>query len=208
VIAFVPRSHRFVLIALLALLTFGSVQAHQLVLTTGYANSGTPKTGRDVAFGRLFRAGSGYTFSTRVDVDAPRAPIWFGPQFLFWNNVTAAPNPSARANYFQIEFGGRASIHTRSDPTLYSGIGIGYTFAHGSTRDRSDGSTQTFDGDFPSASIHFGAKTSTTSGITVLGEGSYHFGLENASGPLAVGPARAWLVQIGIGFDLMLGHPQ
>jgi hypothetical protein len=196
---------RLALAFALILLTTLPAAAHQLVFTTGYANSGSPQTGRDVVFGRVFSGGSGYTFSTRVDVDAKRAPVWFGPQFLFWNNVTGAPDPNTRVNYFQIEFGGRASVHTRSDPALYTGAGVGYTLAHGTNTPRAGGDATTFDGNFPSASIHFGAKTSASSGVTVLAEGSYHFGLEKAAGRLAVGPANAWLVQIGVGFDLLLG---
>ncbi|MFZ5433804.1 MAG: hypothetical protein ACOZB3_08535, partial [Calditrichota bacterium] len=175
--------------------------------TTGYANSRTPEVGHDIDSGnRPFRAGSGYAVGIRVDVEPPHRPLMFGPSFLFWNNVTGDPDPNANANYFQIELGGRISSRTRTNPSLYAGVGAGYTLSHGEVVAKLDGSKQTFDGDFPSASVHFGFKSKNDSGLSLLGEGSFHFGLGEPRGRLAVGPAKAWLIQIGVGFDLLLSH--
>lgn len=180
--------------------------AHQLVLTTGYANSRTPKTGPEIdPSHRPFRAGGGYAFGIRMDLDAPRRPILFGPSFLFWNNQTGDPDPNANANYFQIELGGRISLRTRTVPLLYAGIGAGYTLSHGESVAKLDGSKLTFDGDFPTASLHFGVKSPSSTGLSILAEGSYHFGLDKPRGRQSVGPASAWLVQIGVGLDLLVG---
>jgi hypothetical protein len=178
--------------------------AHQLVLTTGYANSRTPSTGTDIdATNPPFRSGGGYTAGIRVDVQPPTRPLLFGPSFLFWNNQTGDPDPNANANYFQIELGGRFSLRTRTSPTLYAGVGAGYTLAHGEVVAKVDGSKTTYDGSFPTGSVHFGAKTASHDGISVLAEGSYQFGLEKPRGRQAVGPAKAWLIQIGVGFDIL-----
>lgn len=182
-----------------------AVSAHQLVLTTGYANSRTPQTGPGIErHPPLFRAGSGYAFGTRVDVVSPTRRVVFGPAFFFWNNLTGDPDPNANANYFQIELGGRVSLRTRSIPSLYAGAGAGYSLAHGEVVRLVDGSKRSFDGEFPSASLHFGVKSANPNGLAVIAEGSYHFGLEDPSRRLAVGPASVWVIQIGIGFDLLL----
>lgn len=183
-----------------------SAQAHQLVLTTGYANSRTPETGPEIDANRKpFRAGGGYAFGIRMDIEAQQRPIVFGPSFLFWNNQTGDPDPNADANYFQIELGGRASLRTRTLPALYAGVGAGYTLSHGESVAKLDGSKLTFDGEFPTASFHFGVKSPSSTGLSILAEGSYHFGLDQPSGRQSVGPASAWLVQIGVGFDLLVG---
>ncbi len=77
--------------------------------------------------------------------------------------------------------------------------------AHGENKSLLDGSKQTFDGDFPTASLHIGAKTRPTPDLTLLAEGSYHFGLDHPDRRLSVGPASAWLIQIGVGFDILGG---
>lgn len=179
--------------------------AHQLVLTTGYANSRTPSVGPGIdEHHPLFRAGSGYAFGTRVDVDSPSRRVVFGPAFCFWNNLTGDPDPNANANYFQIELGGRVAARTRTIPSLYAGVGAGYTLAHGEVVELADGRKQTFDGEFPTGSLHFGVKSASPNGLAIIAEGSFHFGLEKPQRRLAVGPAAAWVVQIGVGFDLLL----
>jgi hypothetical protein len=201
-------SHRLVRILLIAFVVWAPVSAaqaaHQLVFTTGYANSGTPHTGSDVdsRYPPVINGG-GYAVGIRVDLEHPRHPVWISPSFLYWNNATGEPNPNTDINYFQVEMGGRLSLHTRTIPALYAGFGAGYSFAHGASTARATGETTSFNGDFPTASLHLGAKTLSQSGITLLGEASYHFGLDNASGHNALGPARAWLIQIGIGFDIL-----
>jgi hypothetical protein len=141
----------------------------------------------------------------RVDINSPTRPLWFSPCFLFWDNLTGATTANVRANYLQVEFGGRLSLHTRSMPMFYAGLGAGYSFAHGVEHNRAVGAeSPAFDGNFPTASIHAGFKSRTgTSGIAWLAETSYHVGLENDNSYLAVGPARAWLIQIGVAFDLI-----
>ncbi|MBU1983025.1 hypothetical protein KJ815_01315 [bacterium] len=183
-----------------------SAQAHQLVLTTGYANSRTPETGTEIdVHNPPFRAGGGYAVGIRIDVEPPTRPIMFGPSFLFWNNLTGDPDPYADASYFQIELGGRLSARTRTLPTLYTGIGAGYTVSHGEKVAKLDGMKETFDGSFPTGSFHFGVKSHNQSGLSIVAEGSYHLGLDKPRGRQAIGPASAWLVQIGIGLDLLVG---
>jgi len=192
--------------ALVTLVLALPLSAHQLVLMTGYANSRTPETGPGVDSRHSpFRAGGGYAFTVRADVDSRNRRFWFGPSLAFWNNLTGDPDPNANSSYLQLEFGGRLFVRTRSVPSLYGGVGAGYTFSHGEVIAKVDGSKQTFDGDFPTASVHFGVKSPGTTGLSVIAEGSYHFGLDQPTGRLAVGPAKAWLVQIGIGLDMLLG---
>lgn len=183
------------------------VQAHQFVLTTGYANSRAPHLGAGIDHHYPpFGPGGGYAVGARVDIAPPRSPFWISPNFLFWNNLTGSPYQSIDATYFQIELGGRLSVHSRrTEPTLYAGAGLGYTLAHGQTRQRFGGTTESYDGDFPSASVHVGAKTRATPDITLLGEASYHFGLDRPIQRLSVGPANAWLIQIGVAFDIIGG---
>jgi len=177
------------------------------VLTTGYANSSAPKTGGDIAPGyQPFVAGSGFAVGVRADLDDRSRKFWFTPSFLFWDNLTGAPDPNSRVNYFQTEVGARVYAHSTSNPTLYAGLGAGYSLAHGVKTAKADGSTETYDGDFPTASIHAGAKIpSAATGITVLAEASYHVGLEHPHAHLAIGPAGAALIQIGVAFDIVGG---
>ncbi|HEY3294650.1 MAG TPA: hypothetical protein VGL38_04390 [bacterium] len=201
------HGRRLLLAAAVLFLLATAVQAHQLVLSTGYANSSAPKTGGDIdKVNPPFTGGGGFAVGVRADLDTPNKRMWISPAFLFWNNLTGAPDLNSRVNYFQMEIGGRVSVHTRTDPTFYGGAGVGYTLSHGVKRPRYAGDAQTFDGDFPSASIHGGVKLpNPSSGVTVLAEASYHFGLEQPTGHLAIGPARAALIQIGVAFDLVSG---
>lgn len=178
-----------------------SAHAYQLVFATGYANSGTPKTGEDVARGELFQGGSGYTANIRLEAVRPK--FYWGPAFLFWNNVTGNPTQSSRTNYFQIEVGGRASYRTATIPDFYAGLGLGYTFAQGSYEEKFfDAPSFVVDGEFPSASAHLGVRTDgRKNGIGAFGELSYHWGLAEPDAPRSIGPANAYLVQIGVFFD-------
>lgn len=201
-----PRNVRNLALLLALLLPLCALQANQLILTTGYANSGEPKTGPDVdSHYPPVLAGGGYAVGVRADIDHPRLPIWISPSFLFWNNVTGSPSGNERANYFQVEVGGRLLLHTRTVPALYGGVGAGYSFSHGTNTPRVGPDKMTYDGDFPTASVHFGVKSPTSPGLSVIAETSYHFGLDNATGHNALGPARAWLIQIGVAFDILSG---
>jgi hypothetical protein len=187
--------------ALLALLLCSlPAAAHQWVVTLGYANSGAPE--HSAMASGYFAAGGGYAFGTRVDL--AREHFWFGPEFTFWNNVTGDPLVDYNSSYFQAEFGGRASLRTRTTPALYGGVGAGYAFSHGTSSPRFYSAEKvSFDGDFPVASLHIGAKTlSRSTGLGLVGEASYHAGLSKARGRNAIGPARAFLVQIGFVFDI------
>jgi hypothetical protein len=183
------------------LLFLPPAHAQQLIVMTGYASSHTPEMGTGVSQDyKPFRAGGGYAFTTRVDIE--RRLLYFGPSFSFWNNLTGDPDPNENANYFQMELGGRALLHTRTVPSLYAGVGGGYTFAHGKTIHKFYGTKTEYDGDFLTGSAHFGVKTpSRTNGIGLLAEGSYHFGLEEPRGFQSIGPAKAWTIQIGVIFD-------
>lgn len=178
--------------------------AHQLIIATGYANSGTPETGSDISESNPpFRAGGGYAFEVRMDLAKPG--LWFGPSFIFWNNLTGDPSPNSNASYFQIELGGKLFLRTHTIPAIYGGIGAGYSVSHGEDIPIV-GYRREFDGDFPTGSIHFGVKTPTrTTGLGLLAEASYHFGLDKPTGRMAVGPAKAFLIQIGIAMDARLG---
>jgi len=191
--------------ALAVMLMFLSIDAHayHLVLATGYANSGTPNTGTGVERSSLFGPGSGYTAHFRFETKT--AHLYWGPSFLFWNNVTGNRTYDARTNYFQVEVGGRMSYRMTADPDLYAGAGVGYSFAQGKYKDRFfEGYDYTFDGDFPTASVHLGIKTDgRKNGIGVMGELSYHWGLDQPAGRNTIGPANAYLVQIGVFFDSM-----
>jgi hypothetical protein len=180
-----------------------SAQAYHLVAATGYANSGTPHTGPGIERSSLFGAGSGYTAHARLEVERPH--VYWGPSFLFWNNVTGAPTSSSRVTYFQIELGGRLSYRMTSTPSTYIGAGLGYSFSQGKYEQRFfDGYSYTFDGDFPTASVHLGAKTDASrNGVGLVAELSYHWGLDEPTGRLTIGPANAYLVQIGVFFDSM-----
>ncbi len=184
-------------------------ESHQLVLTTGYANSGAPNTGADIARNNPpITGGGGYAIGIRADLDNPSQRLWISPSFLFWNNLTGTPDDNSRVNYFQVELGGRLYVHTHTVPKFYGGIGAGYTLAHGtkSPRFAGNGDTESFDGDFPSVSAHAGVKLAdSSSGVTVLAEASYHMGLDRPQGHLAIGPARAALIQIGVAFDILSG---
>jgi hypothetical protein len=180
-----------------------ATQAHQLVLTAGYANSRRPETGSALLPNSPFGSGGGWAAGIRVDIMPPQKPVMFGPSFLYWNNMTGDPDPNSVSRYFQIELGGRLSARTRTVPSLYGGMGVGYTFAHG-THEGVE-TKEEFDGDFPTGSLHFGVKSLTQTEITVVAEGSFHFGLDDPSGRYSIGPAKAWLVQIGVGFDMLIG---
>jgi len=175
--------------------------AYHLVFATGYANSGTPDTGAGVERSSLFQAGGGYTAHARFETD--REHVFWGPSFLFWNNLTGGPTRGSRVNYFQIELGGRVSYRTASVPDFYAGGGVGYSFSQGTYReDYFEAIEYTFDGDFPTASIHAGVKTDgSQNGVGVVGELSYHWGLDQPANPQSIGPANAYLVQIGVFFD-------
>ncbi len=170
------------------------------VIMAGYANSGTPKHG--VMANGYFAPGGGYAFGTRVDL--ARGQFWWGPEFTFWNNLTGDPLVDYNSSYFQAEFGARASIRTRTVPALYAGLGAGYAFAHGSSTARFyDAPKESFDGDFPVGEVHVGAKTTTgTTGLGLAAEASYHTGFGKAAGRNAIGPAQAFLIQIGFVFDI------
>ena len=142
-------------------------------------------------------------------MDLEREYFWFGPAFTFWNNLTGDPNPNANSSYFQAELGGRISARTSTVPSFFGGVGAGYTFSHGEFVPRYHGAKETYDGDFPTGSAHVGVKTpSRTYGIGLIGEASYHFGLAEARGRDSVGPARAFVIQIGFAFDIRLaGDP-
>ena len=192
---------------LLMLGIMSPARAHQLVLGVGYANSGEPEHGKDLS-SDIFDPGGGYAFSTRVDLQ--RQNFVFGPSFTFWNNLTGDPDPNSNASYLQLELGGRAGLRTRTIPEVYGGVGLGYTFAHGEFVPKFFGSKETFDGDFPTGSVHFGVKTpSRTYGVGLIGEASYHFGLDMPRGRDSVGPAKAFVIQIGFAFDIRLAgdHP-
>jgi hypothetical protein len=200
------RFPNFVLAAIIVLAAMPA-RAHQFVLTTGYANSRAPDLGSGIDHHNPpFGAGGGYAIGIRTDIAPPQSMFWISPQFLYWNNLTGDPYQSVNTTYFQIELGGRLSVHSRrTDPTLYAGVGLGYSMAHGQTRSLVDGTTDSFDGDFPTGSVHIGAKSRATPDITLLAEGSYHFGLDHPVQRLSVGPASAWLIQIGVGFDILTG---
>lgn len=175
--------------------------ASHIVFTTGYASSRAPETPEGVSF---FADGSGWAAGARVDID--RSHFWFGPSFFFWNNITGDADQNRNSTYYQIELGGRLLYHTQEVPTFYIGGGLGYTLARGEVRERFDyaglGGEFDFDGEFPSAAVILGIKSpSRTNGIGVLAEGAYHFGLDEPTGRLAIGPARAWTVQLGVVFD-------
>lgn len=173
--------------------------AHHLVLSTGYANSQSPQTGIEVDR-NSFRSGGGYAFSTRMDIE--KRNFWIGPSFTFWNNLTGDPDPNANASYFQIELGGRLLYRTHTIPSLYGGVGVGYTFAQGQIKPKYVGDKEEFDGDFPTGSLHFGLKTpSQTTGLGFVAETSYSFGLDDPRGVRSIGPAKAWMISIGILFD-------
>lgn len=190
-----------------ALLCFAhSAEAHQLAVTFGYANSGTPRHGTGVS-DYIFASGGGIAFGTRVDLE--REHLWFGPAFTFWNNLTGDPQIDWNSSYLQAELGGRISLRTRTVPSLYGGIGAGYTFSHGENVHRFSNAKESYDGEFPTGSVHFGAKTpSRANGLGLIGETSYHFGLDRARGRNAVGPARAFLIQIGLAFEIQLSPRQ
>jgi hypothetical protein len=198
-------------LAAAVLFLFASLaQAHQLVVTTGYASSSTPKTGSGIDQNAPpVAGGGGFAVGVRVDLDNPSRRLWISPSFLFWNDLTGSPAHDFNANYFQIELGGRLSVHSRSVPMLYGGVGAGYTVAHCTVAPRyvSNVPTDTYDGNFPSASVHGGVKLpNPTSGITVLAEASYHLGLAQSRGFHSIGPARTALIQIGVGFDIVSGR--
>ncbi|MBI5059555.1 hypothetical protein HZB60_07245 [candidate division KSB1 bacterium] len=201
--------HRSSFIVLVALLCVELASAHDLVLSTGYANSGTPRVGSGVSQrNKPFRAGGGYAVGARADIESQQRNFMFGPSFLFWNNLTGDPDPNANASYMQIEFGGRFSARTRAYPCLYAGVGAGYTFAHGELKQKvfDPLPKQEYDGDFPTASVHAGFKTPTANdNLGLVGEFSYHFGLDDPSGRRTVGPARAFLIQIGLAFGIRAG---
>ncbi len=174
--------------------------AHQLVASVGYANSSTPEHGSGVS-DYVFDAGGGYAAGLRVDLEKPH--FWFGPAFTFWNNLTGDPDPNANSSYFQAELGGRISARTHTIPAIYGGVGAGYTFSHGEFVPKFFGGKETFDGEFPTGSVHFGVKSpSQTYGLGLIAEASYSFPLGKPGGELAVGPARAFLIQIGFAFDI------
>ena len=200
------RRRAGLLLVLLMLGIMSSARAHQLVLGFGYANSGEPEHGADLS-DNVFDPGGGYAFSTRVDIQ--RRNFVFGPALTFWNNLTGDPDPNANARYLQFELGGRAGLRTMTVPELYGGVGLGYTFAQGEFVPKFFGTKETFDGDFPTGSVHFGAKTPTrTYGVGLIGEASYHFGLDTPRGRESVGPARAFVIQIGFAFDIRLASAQ
>jgi hypothetical protein len=192
-------------VALVALIAISlQADAHQIVATVGYANSSTPEHGTEVS-NYVFDAGGGYAAGLRIDLE--RQHFWFGPAFAFWNNLTGDPDPNANSSYFQAELGGRISARTHTVPAIYGGVGAGYTFSHGEFVPKFFGGKETFDGDFPTGSAHFGVKTpSQTTGVGLVGEVSYSFPLSKPSGRDAVGPARAFLVQIGIVLDIRLAN--
>lgn len=202
------RRWRLTCAALSCALAIESAGAHQLVLTTGYANSREPQTGSSIdASHPLFRAGGGYAAGIRVDLEPPRVPILFGPSFLFWNNLTGDPDPNANASYFQIELGGRVAFRTRTVPTFYAGAGVGYTVSHGEVVAKVSGAKQDFDGNFPTALLQVGTKTRSTEGLNLLAEIAFQFGLDDPPGHEAVGPASVWMIQIGVALDLLAGSP-
>lgn len=180
------------------------VFAHQFALSTGYANSGSPHVGTGISqSNKPFRAGGGYAVGIRFDIDPQDSPVRFGPSFLYWNNLTGDPDVNADATYFQIETGGRLSLRSRSTPIVYAGGGVGYTFSHGKKSGRYVESREEYDGDFPTGSLHIGAEApKQDDALRLTAELSYHFGLENPRGPLSVGPANAFLVQIGFSFHV------
>jgi hypothetical protein len=192
------------LILLLGVLLAAPALAGQIVLSTGYANSQQPKA-RGFS-GDQFSSGSGYAAGMHLDIETPT--VWFGPSFLFWNNVTGSPYSNYNSNYFQIELGGRLSFHTGTIPAVYAGMGAGYSVARGDFRARFAGfDSESFDGEFPTASIHLGAKSPTrTAGLGILAEASYHFGLDEPTGIKAIGPAEVWMIQIGVAFDTRLSR--
>jgi hypothetical protein len=189
------------LILLLGVLAAAPVGASQIIVSTGYAHSQRPKA-QGFPASRYFDSGSGYAVGIHLDLETP--VVWFGPSFLFWNNMTGDPDPDRNSSYFQIELGGRLSVHTNTIPAVYAGIGAGYSVARGDVRARFAelGGEYGFDGEFPTASIHLGAKSPTrTTGLGLLAEASYHFGLDDPSGIEVIGPAEAWMIQIGVVFD-------
>lgn len=97
------------------------------------------------------------------------------------------------------------SYRTATVPDIFAGAGVGYSFSQGKYREKYfNGFEYTFDGDFPTASVHVGVKTdSRTNGIGVLGELAYQWGLDQPAGRQTIGPANAYLVQIGVFFDSM-----
>ena len=193
----------------LLLLCTGIASAHDLVLTTGYANSGTPRVGRGISqSNKPFRAGGGYAFGAHADIESKQRRFMFGPSFLFWNNLTGDPDPNANASYLQVELGGRFAVRTRTYPCLYAGVGAGYTFAHGELKQKTYNPlpAQEYDGEFPTATLLAGFKTPTANdNLGLVGEFSYHFGLDKPDDPRSVGPARAFLIQIGLAFGVRAG---
>jgi hypothetical protein len=193
----------FRVIILLTVLTT-SVFAHQFALTAGYANSASPHVGSGISqSNKPFRAGGGYAVGAHFDIDKPDLPVRFGPAFLYWNNLTGDPDPNADATYFQIELGGRVSLRSRSIPVVYAGGGAGYTFSHGKKVGKYVANDQEFDGDFPTGSLHIGAESpAQNDALRLAAELSYHFGLDDPRGPLSVGPANAFIMQIGFSFHV------
>jgi hypothetical protein len=191
------RTRPLWLISLLGVLLTTPAFASQIILSTGYAHSQQPKTNGFAV--DQFSSGSGYA----VGMDMETPIFWFGPSFLFWNNVTGDPYSNYNSNYFQIELGGRISFQTNTVPTVYAGVGAGYSVARGDIRARFAGfDSESYDGEFPTASIHIGAKSPTrTVGLGILAEASYHFGLDEPTSIEAIGPAEAWMIQIGVAFD-------
>ncbi|RPH95133.1 hypothetical protein EHM69_05340 [candidate division KSB1 bacterium] len=201
------RETRFaVLLAAFLLWQVPLAQAHQFVLTAGYANSRTPHVGEGISTQHPpIRSGGGWAGGIRIDVMPPNKPIMFGPSFLYWNNLTGDTDPNSQSRYFQIELGGRFSVRSRTMPALYAGVGAGYSFSQATREPRWVGAKEEYDGDFPTGSVHFGVKSKTRSDITVIAEGSFHFGLGEPAQSRSIGPAKAWLVQIGVAFDMLTG---
>ncbi len=193
---------------LLALVCSRSAVAHDLILTTGYANSGSPEVGEGISeSNKPFAAGGGYAFAVRLDVRKPGAIFEFGPEFLYWNNLTGDPQPSYDASYFQAQLGGRLSLRSRTIPAFYSGLGLGYAVSQGVRKAKWIDHKETFDGDFPTGLVAAGVKMpSNANGVGLLAELSYSFGLDSPEGWHTVGPASAFLIQIGLLFDARPGR--
>ena len=181
----------------------GIIQAHDLVVTTGYAASQKPAMGSMVNT-HDYSTGGGYAVGARLDFTTGRH-IWLAPSVIYWDNITGGQSGIENSHYAQMQFGLRVLLHTWSVPTLFLGGGVDFTATHGVVKagriaagyDRGD-IIREVSGDAPVGIITAGFKGNAPRGIGVLAEVAYLFGLDEPVGQDRIGPATAVLLQIGI----------